>query len=196
MIAYPVERAIVLYRKRSPDFAYRGQMYEVSFSTMDQIKLKNITEEILGLFKSDLSFKDSIPMTDYHGFEKGRIPSGALEAIASKYSVTPDELQAEFVSVTKDLSDEVHIHHNSRAYCIILGEKEGLAPPKDGYVFLNDKWFPARADETIDIPPKTKHGFTVKPAGILHFLSVQTPPIEDNHGHDDYERIKGTPSPF
>lgn len=163
---------------------------------MHQEVLQKITEEILDLFRSDPDFKSKIPLKDYHGFEKGRIPSGVLYDIASKYNVTPEELQAELVKVTQDLSDEIHSHHNSRAYCILLGEREGLEAPREGFAFLVNKWSSVSAGETIDIPPETAHGFTVKPGGVLYFLSVQTPPIEDEHGHDDYERIAGIEKPF
>lgn len=157
---------------------------------MNQETLQKITEEILSLFRSSATFKDTIPMKDYHGFEKGRIPSEALETIAARYAVTAEELQVELVRVTKDLSDEVHVHHHSRAYCIILGKQEGLETPRDAFAYIDNQWSSVREGEAINIPPQTAHGFTVKRGGILYFLSVQTPPIEDGHGHDDYERVE------
>lgn len=156
---------------------------------MNQLTLQNIAQEVVGLFHSDVTFKDTITMKDYHGFQKARIPLEDLENIVKKYSITTELLQVELVKVTQDLSDEIHIHHISQAYCIVFGDNEGLEPPKDAFVFINDHWSPVKQREAILITPKTKHGFTVKPGGILYFLSVQTPPIENKHGQDDYEKV-------
>ncbi len=94
---------------------------------MQSETLKSITEEILQLFKFDQNFKQAILMQNYHGFEKGKIPSDALRRIAEMYGADPRDLQAELVSVTQYLSHEIHMHKRSRAYCIVLGSERASA---------------------------------------------------------------------
>jgi len=159
------------------------------------LNLKNITNDILNLFQNDFSFKNKVKLKDYHGFTKGRIPQEDLGKISNLYGVKPEQLQAELVSVEKDLSDEVHTHKLANAYCIILGEKENFPNTKNALGFIKDKWFEVSSGDVIDIPPNTKHGFTIKPEGILFFLSVQTPPIESKDGHDDYYKVEDVSKP-
>lgn len=44
---------------------------------MQSEALQFIAESIIQLFVADPNFKNTIFMKDYHGFEKGRIPSDA-----------------------------------------------------------------------------------------------------------------------
>ncbi|MCX6780625.1 MAG: hypothetical protein NT003_00685 [Candidatus Magasanikbacteria bacterium] len=155
---------------------------------MMQSILQSITTQILSLFRQDANFKNALPLHDYHGFQKARIPSATLAAIAAAHNVNPDDLQAEWVVVTQDLSGEIHRHLRSRAYCIVMGAAEHVPDPARAFVFLHDAWTPVAAGQTIDIPPAAAHGFTIRPGGTLHFLSVQIPPIESAAG-DDYEKV-------
>lgn len=157
--------------------------------------IKQITHDILDLFRVYPQYRDKIVIKDYHGFSKGRISLIDLRVITQKYDTNPEIIQAEYVFVSKDLSDEVHRHLNAHAYCIVLGEEEYMDNPKHAQAFLNDHWFSIDAGDVVDIPPNTAHGFTIGDGGILHFLSVQTPPIESLEGEDDYILVNNVVKP-
>ena len=148
--------------------------------------LEDISKKLIYLFQNQSNFANSIKLKDYHGFDKGIIPLLELQKITNKYNISPKEIQAELISVKKDLSNEIHKHKESHAYVNILGNSENVPTPNKAYVFLKDAWFEVKEGEITDIPPNTLHGFTIKPRGTLYFLSVQSPPIKRTDGHDDY----------
>ncbi len=160
---------------------------------MEQL-LKHIALGVLEIFRSDVTFCKEIKLTDYHGFMKGRIPHASLAVITKKYAVSQDLIQAELVSVSQDLSDEVHLRHSSHAYCVILGSKEHVATSQVAFAFKGGRWFKVAEGECISIPSGTPRGFTVKDEGI-YFLSIQTPPIEGKSS-DDYIKVKSTKLPY
>ncbi len=112
-----------------------------------------------------------------------------LEPILKRYAVTIKEVQIEIVSVTKDLSDEIHYHKEAFASVVIMGKDDHVRDPIDAAAYYNDFWFPIRAGDCIYIPARVPHGFTIQENGILYFLSVQAPPIVDEQGRDDYFSI-------
>ena len=153
--------------------------------------LQKIAESILGKLKS-ASVEEAaclLQMNDYHGFLKARIPEDFLKEILSPYSLTPEQVQIEIVKVDRDLSNEIHYHEGSHAYCVILGESEKVENPKEAKAFVKDHWFSVNSGDVVSIPPGTPHGFTVGEGGHLIFLSVQSPPIE-REGNDDYHKVE------
>ena len=129
-------------------------------------------------------------LSDYHGFAKRRLPEHVLKPMLAPYGLTPRDIQVELVGVFDDLSREAHTHARAHALACVLGRREGLLEPVAGYAFVSDRWLEAISGMTIDIPPGTVHTFAVKPGGVLYFLSVQAPPIEDGAGGDDYVRVQ------
>jgi mannose-6-phosphate isomerase-like protein (cupin superfamily) len=164
--------------------------------SLDARVLEPLSKDIVKLFRDRSGYAQSIPLTDYHGFQKGKVPSEDIGRLASEYGVNPNQIQAELVLVNSDLSGEVHKHSKAHAYCTILGSTDGVDDPRNAFAFLADNWSPVRAGNVADIPPNTPHGFTIKPPGILYFLSVQSPPIEGKGGHDDYIRVGNIPRQF
>lgn len=127
-----------------------------------------------------------VTMKDYHGFSKSRFPEELLTTILAPFGLSPQEVQAELVSIEGDLRHEVHVHHEAHAAVVMLGAKEHLPEPVDAEAYLADGWIAVVAGQEIDIPAETDHGFT----GRGYFLSVQAPPIEREGGHDDYEKVQ------
>ncbi len=152
--------------------------------------LQKIAESILEKLQNASAEESArlLQMNDYHGFLKAKIPPDFLQEILSPYGLTPHEVQIEIVKVDRDLSNEIHYHESSHAYCVILGEKEKVENPRVAQAFLKNHWFPVSAGEIVSIPPQTPHGFTVGEGGHLVFLSVQAPPIE-REGSDDYHKV-------
>jgi len=151
--------------------------------------LQNIAVEIVAIFRNDSNFVKDISLRDYHGFMKGLIPNSTLEEISKKLDVDPKSIQAELVRVHQDLSKEIHLHKQSHALCIILGGGEHLSNPKHAFALKNGKWMGVSKGDVFNIPPGTSHGFTVEDGGILYFLSIQSPPIENADGSDDYVKL-------
>ena len=129
-----------------------------------------------------------LQMNDYHGFLKAKIPEDFLEEVLSPFQLTTRDVQIEIVKVDTDLSNEIHYHQDSYAYCVVMGDEYKVENPRGAKGYLNDSWMPVNKGDVVKIPPKTHHGFTVEPGGILIFLSVQAPPIE-REGNDDYHKV-------
>jgi len=144
----------------------------------------DLIASIQGLSKG--RFDELFSMKDYHGFIKSRFPDEMLRATLKPYGYTPETIQIGLVQVDTDLSNEIHFHKKAHAYTVVLGEGEHVEGPRDGLIYKDGVWSDAVPHQEIDIPPGTPHTFSVKPGGTLTFLSVQTPPIEDTAGHDDY----------
>jgi|GEM_PF-1591439 len=158
-----------------------GKIERIELGTLQQI-----AESILTKLKA-ASVEESaelLKMNDYHGFLKSRLPEAFLSDI-----LTPEQVQIEIVKVDRDLSKEIHYHEGSFAYCVCLGEEHRTENPRDAKAFFKDKWSPVHAGDIVAIPAGTPHGFTVENGGVLIFLSVQAPPIEQD-GNDDYHRIE------
>ena len=151
-------------------------------------KLKEISSEIIKLFREKADLTKKIKFKDYHGFTKGKLPKGELDLILKKLNLKSEDFQIEIVKVLKDLSKEIHFHNFAHAFCTILSSEENFDDSANAYLFLRDKWKKVSKGEMINIPQKTPHGFTIKGGGILTFLSVQTPPIEKGKD-DDYFQV-------
>lgn len=129
-------------------------------------------------------------MTDYHGFAKARFPEPFLYEVVTPLGLDPKNIQMEVVHVGCDLTQEVHEHREATALAVCLGNAEGFLVPTNALAFVIDHWFSVSAGDTIEIPAGTLHGFTVLEGGTIHFLSVQSPPIVREDGHDDYYRVQ------
>ncbi|HYO56139.1 hypothetical protein [Archangium sp.] len=161
---------------------------------VDARTLRAVNDDLMALLRrEDLS---KLTMYDYHGFAKVRIPGEKLDPIAARHGADGQDIQAEIVGVMCDLSREGHVHKNAWAYCTVLGAKEHFEQVRGGYVRKWNEWMPVKSGDVIDIPPGTPHTFSVAPGGTLYFLSVQSPPIVDEHGEDDYYQIEHVPPPF
>ncbi len=128
-----------------------------------------------------------LQISDYHGFLKTRMPADFIAEVLSEHQLTESEVQVELVKVDIDLSKEIHYHEHSYAYIVCLGRECKTEDPRSARAFLKDSWFPVQAGDVIQIPSQVPHGFTVGEGGVLIFLSVQAPPVEQN-GVDDYHR--------
>jgi hypothetical protein len=155
-------------------------MIKITMSELGEIARK--TREIIAEAR-DFEFKD------YHGFLKARLPKEILSEVVKDLGVAINDIQAEIVVVNRDLSNEIHMHEESSAYCIVLGINEGFPDAKGSLVFINNEWKGVASNQEIRIPQKTFHGFTTKNGGSLTFLSVQYPPIE-REGGDDYYKLR------
>lgn len=132
------------------------------------------------------------PFQDYHGFLKIRMDPLYVAVLCETASVTltPQEIQVDFVLVDKDLSKQVH-QHKADAVVHILDAKYGYVVSEDGEIFKKDAWRSlSHMTKGIQIPSGTPHGFRIKPngQGTFYFLSIQSPPIE-SAGSDDYEIV-------
>ncbi|MDB5189176.1 MAG: hypothetical protein JWL82_133 [Parcubacteria group bacterium] len=146
---------------------------------------RRIVDDFLWLLEGNRKLR-TLEMVDYHGFSKVRLPEDVVEAVTQMHGKHSTDVQAELVAVHTDLSHEIHLHRNSCAYNVVLGKRDGFPNAKGAKVFLRDRWLDIRAGDQVEIPHGTTHGFTVKPGGLLYFLSVQTPPIVSTEGEDDY----------
>lgn len=156
---------------------------------MDTLKVitKNIIESLKGIPAS--KHAEFFSFQDYHGFSKSRLPDSLLEKVLASSGLAKEQVQIEIVGVSSDLSDEVHLHEESDAFVVVLGPNTNFPEPSKASSFLNNVWVPISEDQEIKIPKGTPHGFTVSDGGSLYFLSVQSPPIVDEHGEDDYVKI-------
>lgn len=152
--------------------------------------LQRVAESILTKLKTASSEESArlLQMNDYHGFLKSRLPKDFLRDVLTPFNLTPAQVQIEIVKVDRDLSNEIHYHEGSVAYCVCLGEEYRIENPRGAKAFLKDAWFPVHAGDVVAIPAGTPHGFTVDEGGVLIFLSVQAPPIERD-GNDDYHKV-------
>jgi quercetin dioxygenase-like cupin family protein len=91
-------------------------------------------------------------------------------------------VEVSLVRLNKEGKYPQHIHNNSDAYLIIT---EGSA------VFLSgqEKTILNKGDRK-DIPRGTPHGFELQSGEGLEFISVQCPPIKDEHtGEEDFHLV-------
>ncbi len=149
--------------------------------------LRSITGDFLAMLGDDIDpLGRELAWTDYHGFMKARLPEDRVDLTAIRYGQRASDVQVEVVTVNRDLAAEIHAHAHSRAFNVVLGPTEGFDEARGAQVFLKDRWLDIQSGDRIEFPQGVKHGFTVRPGGILHFLSVQSPPIVGRHGQDDY----------
>jgi quercetin dioxygenase-like cupin family protein len=153
-------------------------------------QLKQLAIDIVVLFRLSAGEKllKELTMIDYHGFAKSRLPEEFQKKVLWSYKLTPSEVQIEVIKVTTDLRHEIHYHAEAFAYVVGLGSREHLPEPRGASVYLGHSWKSFAAGEKLEIPAGTNHGFTVEEGGELWFLSIQTPPIVDGQGRDDYYR--------
>lgn len=152
-------------------------------------QLENIANELAGRFSSmsEEEIREGLKWIDYHGFEKARVVESLLQQILEPMLVTTFEVQVEVVKVTTDLSDQVHYHYRSTAFVLALGEQHHFERALHAAVCIDGAWLPFFTGDRVIIPAGTSHGFRVVGSeGVLYFLSVQSPPIVDEYGHDDY----------
>lgn len=155
------------------------------------VQLRRIAEAVMDRLRAfpPGEVQRILVMIDYHGFAKSRFPEPFLHDVVTPLGLDPKDIQLEVVHVGCDLTHEVHEHREAMALAVCLGNAEGFPPPTDALAFVTDHWFAVSAGETVEIPAGTPHGFTVNKGGTVHFLSVQSPPIVREDGHDDYYRM-------
>ncbi len=74
-----------------------------------------------------------------------------------------------------------HVHDNSDAFFVII---DGQA-----YFLSHDKRFLVSKGNRIKVPRGTPHGFDLEGDGIFSFVSIQSPPIRDHSGQEDFRLI-------
>jgi len=158
--------------------------------------LHSIGVDLLDLCRRGESEIHRLSMKDYHGFKKCRVPPTVLDPILATYEVSPIDVQIEIVSVLCDLIHETHIHKVANAYIMVLGAVDRFDDPVDAYALRGKKWMAVTPGQIIDVPACIPHTVTVLSGGIVHFLSVQSPPIERNGGDDYYKVTSSTPFPY
>lgn len=151
--------------------------------------LKKIGKDVLLFFQKQKKSMYPLPGTkDYHGFMKAPLPLRTMKRILHPYNLAPEAVQIEVVTVLADLTHEAHVHRLAHAFIMVLGKKQYFDEPRYGYALCGNTWISVTAGQIINVPPGTPHTVTILPTGIVHFLSVQAPPIECD-GKDDYYRI-------
>ena len=158
--------------------------------TLEQ--LKHVADAVRAKLRamSEDKVRETLVMADYHGFAKARFPESFLAEVVKPHNLKPQDVQLEVVHVGCDLTNEIHLHREATAIAVCLGPEEHFPAPKFAQGFLTDHWFDVSVGDVVDIPAGTPHGFTVSEGGTLTFLSVQSPPIVREDGHDDYVRLK------
>lgn len=155
-------------------------------------RLRSMAKEILARLHDvpALDHAKIFQFQDYHGFSKTRLPDDFLNKVLALCGETKDNMQIEIVGVHADLTNEVHKHENSDAFVVVLGKHENFSEPFNAQTYKNNHWEFVSEGQEIEIPRGTPHGFTVAMnGGNLFFLSIQTPPIVDEHGTDDYIKV-------
>lgn len=137
----------------------------------------------------------------YHGFRKMSLPH--LTHFASGFGFDkPEEVLVELVELTDRVERGCHVHYNTTAGVVMLGEDHGFENP--GYlsqVYLKQdgspgEWSPARPGRAVLIPPGTVHDFEPG-GGKMYFLSVQNPKLYDPEtGRDDFHLIEPDVHPY
>ena len=149
-----------------------------------------ITRNIVSWIEAEGNeFWKYLEFANYHGFMKAKLTPAWMLRIIRFYGIEEGSVQVEIVRVESDLSDQVHRHHKSHACVVVLGTEHRVADPKNAFRYLDGTWSPVSANQHVNIPPGRVHGFTVRHGGSMYFLSVQSPPIEGEDGHDDYELV-------
>ena len=147
-----------------------------------------IAEPLLAYLRSIVSGGGSLPLKfiNFHGFQTSRLPDSLLDGVLKPVGLTAAMVQIEIAGVHSDLTHEVHIHERTEAHVTCVGEDFGLPNPQLGFAFMKDRWFPVKLGDSFQIPANVAHGFTVDPGGVMYFLSVQSPPLVSQDGHEDY----------
>lgn len=160
-----------------------------AFDVVTPSVLESISRDISGILKKQGRVSRTLRFDEYHGFRKSRLPTSLLTSVLNPRNFTETAVQIEVVHVETDLTHEVHFHKEASAYITILGEEFGFPNPREARAFLSKDWFVVAPCQELIIPAGTLHGFTVSPGGQLYFLSVQSPPIVRDDGHDDYFQL-------
>jgi hypothetical protein len=122
---------------------------------------------------------------DYHGFQKSTLRSPQILALVEQCGFRPEEVQIELVRLNRPLPQEAHYHEATHAHVMVLGAPI-FRNPEQASVYVGSQWSPAHDGMSLDIPPRIVHGFSVRSeAGVLDFLSVQSPPLLQGD-HDDF----------
>lgn len=167
----------------------------VVLGCVDMSILERLSREIKDAL-TDTAVRNALVFEDYHGFQKSRLPSSVLAKVLLSRGLTEADVQIEVVRADRDLTSEVHYHEAAAAYITILGAELGFENPQGGRYFLEHAWHLAIPGQEIPIEAGVPHGFTVDAGGRLYFLSVQSPPIVRENGHDDYFKVAVDSPPF
>jgi hypothetical protein len=125
---------------------------------------------------------------EYHGHWKAEV--GKL--LIPSHERPRENVQVEIVKVDDKTNPnrEVHMHRNSNAVVIILGDRQYVPFPIGASMYFErlGGWRPIMVGEKFLFTAEMRHGFSVAPGGVLYFLSVQNPPIDEG-GVDDYKIV-------
>lgn len=166
-----------------------GWLMEVNSLTTTSIncRIQHVTQAVLEEVSRAMARDHFVfDFADFHGFKKSALPAQIVDPIRQRFGFSERELQIEVAGVLTDLTHEIHSHRRSQAHVTCIGENFGLPDPRDGYIFLGQRWFPMKLGDSFDIPTSVEHGFTVDEGGLLYFLSVQSPPLVSEDGQEDY----------
>jgi mannose-6-phosphate isomerase-like protein (cupin superfamily) len=92
------------------------------------------------------------------------------------------DVEISFVKLKEMGQYPQHVHNNSDAYFIIVNGRA---------VFLSGKERKEISKgEKIDVPRGTPHGFELLDGDSFEFISIQSPPIKDEHtGEEDFHLV-------
>lgn len=131
----------------------------------------NITDEQINSWLSEENLSQRTKRS-FQGFE-------IIDSLDGR--VDP-KVEISLVRLLKEGQYPQHVHNSSDAYFIVAS---GTAIFLSG---LNKTQM--KAGDRMDIPRGTPHGFEIPPGGILEFISLQSPPIKDEHtGEEDFHLI-------
>ncbi len=158
--------------------------------------LEDVSSVVLRILRAHrVQFADiDARMVNYHGFAKVNL-ADVLHGDLIEAAMFAPNLQVEFVRVSGDQSQEVHVHRVASAVAWCLGPMEGFPPPSGALSFGGEGWAEFTDGMKLRVPAGLPHGFTVRPGGLVYFLSVQSPPIVSFDGRDDYHRVAAPPAP-
>lgn len=102
-----------------------------------------------------------------------------FEIIDSVDGRVDKEVEVSFVKITEQGQYPQHFHKDSDAYFIII---EGEA-----FLLSGDQRRKIEKGERIEIPRGMLHGFELAEGETLEFISIQSPPIKNEHtGEEDF----------
>lgn len=89
------------------------------------------------------------------------------------------DTEVSLVKITEKFNYPQHVHNDSDAYFIITDGNATLLSAKNQRMVVKG--------ERIRIPRGTPHGFDLPQGGKIEFVSIQCPPIKNDHtGEEDF----------
>jgi mannose-6-phosphate isomerase-like protein (cupin superfamily) len=90
-----------------------------------------------------------------------------------------DDVEVSLVRISKEGPHPQHIHYNSDAHLVITSGRA---------IFLSGTTrTEMKTGDRIDVPREMPHGFEIPVGSHIVFVSLQSPPIKDEHtGEEDF----------